>query len=65
MKLNCGPTYAEKYAAKKEWHRFFCLFPRRMTGTHDCRWLEVVERKGSERICGWDVELEWEYRAIK
>ena len=45
MKFDCGPTYQERITAKKEWHRWFALLPRRV-GSNDCRWLEYIERKG-------------------
>ena len=69
MKFDRGPTWKEKCAARKEWHRWFALFPRRV-GSHDCRWCEYIERKG-ETYMGWiapsPVEVEkwrYEYRAI-
>lgn len=45
MKFDCGPTWREKRNARKEWHRWFALLPRRV-GSHDCRWFEYIERKG-------------------
>jgi len=49
MKINCGPTAAERRlkrrSAKQEWHDFFVLWPRRV-GKGDCRWLEVIQRRG-------------------
>jgi hypothetical protein len=74
MKLDCGPTQAEKIEAKKKWHRKFLFFPHRMTtndrdcriqNSHDCRWLEVVERRGTLHS-GWgEICWTYEYRAIK
>lgn len=67
MKLNCGPTPEEKqnawWAYRKNWHKFFTLWPRRITGTHQCVWLEFVERKG-EYNCGYGGYWEWEYREL-
>jgi len=64
MKLNCGPSWLERHRAKKEWHRFFPLWPRRV-GPGDCRWLEYIERKGryfdNFYFDGW----EWEYREVE
>lgn len=64
MKINCGPSWWEKHLAKKEWHLFFALWPRRIA-KGDCRWLETIERKGefmSHCGCsGWT----WEYRCLK
>lgn len=66
MKLNCGPTPEEKSLANwrrlHNWHPFFCLLPRRITGTHECIWLETIERKG-EYVCRFGGSYwEWEYR---
>lgn len=44
MKIDCGPTSAEKFAASKEWHPVFLLWPKRF-GSHDCRWFETVDRR--------------------
>ena len=63
MKYACKPTRLERYLAKQQWHRFFCLLPQRMTSTNEKRWLEYVERKGREVVCGWDCFLEYDYRA--
>lgn len=68
MKFNCGPTRAEKRKAKKEWHRWFAWYPVRLRHwdehnmfreSRDCRWLEVIERKGHMEYDGWSFE----YRA--
>lgn len=69
MKLNCGPTYEERYATKmerlKNWHPCFCLIPRRIDGTNQCRWLETVERRGVFE-CGYTGSYwEWQYREIR
>lgn len=65
MRFDCGPTAADKYRAKLRWHKFFCLFPRRMTNLNrDCRWLEYIERRGTEKMCGWDIHIDWEYRPL-
>ena len=56
MRFKCGKTIDEIEA----WHDFFCLFPRDIGGS-DCRWLEVVERKG--RWIDWPVGWTWEYRS--
>lgn len=49
MKFNCGLTSIERRKLKfnklGNWHKFFCLVPRRMPNG-ECRWLEYVERKG-------------------
>ena len=63
MRFDCGPTWAERRAAKEQWHRFFAVFPRRL-GSHDCRWMEWIERKG-EVHCGLHgVWWTYEYRAV-
>lgn len=66
MKLDCGPTAEEKLEAKefrlKNWHKFFALIPRRIGESHECRWLEFIERKG-QYVCGYGgCWWEWEYR---
>ena len=63
MKIDCGETWADKKARLSEWHPFFTLWPR-MLASHDCRWLEWIERKGDYFSCpltggGWL----WQYRA--
>jgi hypothetical protein len=58
MKFECGPTAAERIAAEQEWHPSFAWFPIRV-GSHDCRWLERIERRAHYSWGGrW-----WEYRA--
>lgn len=61
MKFDCGEDGLAQMERLKQWHPFYCLFPRRMTGTRDCRWLEVVERKGYFAHDYWI----WSYRAIE
>lgn len=71
MKFDCGPTYAERreadIAARERWHSWFSWHPVRV-GPRDCRWLELVERKGRFRtmFCGMGTDQwwEWKYRAI-
>lgn len=69
MKLNCGPNREERYYARQayltNWHKFFALWPRRIGDTHQCVWLEYVERKGTYN-CGYGGGYwEWEYREIE
>ena len=40
MKIDCGPTYAERAKIKQKWHRWFAWRPVRVA-SHDCRWLET------------------------
>lgn len=54
MKWDCGETRAERYERLSEWHRWFAWYPVRV-GSHDCRWLEYVERRAS---------LDWAARVI-
>lgn len=62
MKWDCG----RRRARLKRWHRWFAWYPVKM-GPRDCRWLEVVERKGTLEPIGpyliW--EWEWDYREAK
>lgn len=65
MRLNCGPTSYDKFYAKQEackvWHPFFALWPRRITGTNECAWLETIRRRG-EYVGGYGGSYwEWEY----
>ncbi len=46
MKFNCGPTRKEKREAKEAWHKIFAFLPHRIN-SHDCRWFEYIERKGT------------------
>jgi|GEM_PF-2764918 len=61
MKWDCGPTWLEKYEASKQWHAVFAWLPRRV-GSHDCRWLEWIERRWvpSKHFAG--IYGRWEYR---
>lgn len=74
MKLNCGPTPWEKWAASEKWHRWFAWRPVQVD-SHDCRWLEYVERsRNTMRLAVWfpgwpDEKLHqtvrfWRYRAL-
>lgn len=64
MKLNCGPSWAEKRARKEQWHTWFAWHPVRV-GPRDCRWLEPVERKGEEHWCSAGFYWNWEYRPME
>lgn len=55
MKFDCGPTRTEKrklkeekikkkYAHLSKWHKRFAWFPVKV-GSHDCRWLETIEKR--------------------
>lgn len=46
MKFDCGPTWQEKEAALQQWHRKFCLLPKRIGRV--CHWLEYIERKATK-----------------
>ena len=59
MKFNCGKTWEEKKAAKEKWHTWFAWYPVRI-GSHDCRWLEAIERKGEYKLLS-DIECGWVY----
>ena len=63
MRFDCGPTYAERITAKECWHRFYAIFPRRV-GSHDCRYMEWVERKGEYHSYPGDCYFTWEYRPL-
>lgn len=57
MKWDCGPDLDERYRRLEQWHRWFAWRPVRVA-SHDCRWLEWIERKGT-----FYFEWRWEYRA--
>ena len=63
MKLDCGPTWQEKREAREKWHKWFAWHPVRI-GSHDCRWLETIERKGKFYCCFGDGFWEFEYRIL-
>lgn len=60
MKWDCGLTREEEYERLCGWHPYFALIPRQVA-SHDCRWLEWIERKG--QFLGIYGGWEWEYRA--
>ena len=45
MKFDCGETFQEKKDRLSGWHDYFAWLPVRV-GSHDCRWLETIRRKG-------------------
>lgn len=64
MKFNCGPTRAEKTAAKEAWHEWFAWFPVRVY-SGDCRWLETVARKGVFNPDYSHYYWTWTYKALR
>jgi len=63
MKFDCGETPKEELKRKEEWHDFFTIWPRQVE-SHDCRFLETIERKGIFKYAGYSYGCwEWEYRA--
>jgi len=66
MKFNCGLTTEQKFNAKQKWHPVFAWLPHRV-GDGDCRWLEVIERRGKPYVeytmYGATWKLRFEYRA--
>ncbi len=62
MKFDCGKTWEERHNFLTKWHLWFAWHPVRV-GSHDCRWLEMVEREG--KLSGMmDATWSWEYRAL-
>jgi len=64
MKFDLGETWKEQEERLQRWHRWFAWHPVRVA-SHDYRWLEYVQRKGTWRY--WDDEFGsygtiWEYR---
>jgi hypothetical protein len=64
MKFDCGATWETKHRLKQRWHRWFAWRPVRVAD-HDCRWMEMVERKGhywfGAHSSGWN----WSYREAR
>ena len=69
MKFDCGYLTDEERVELQsrsnpleDWHPFLAIRPR-VVAPHDCRWLEVIERRGrrweSIETAGWA----WTYRA--
>lgn len=44
MRFNCGESWDDYFERVENWHPWFAWRPVRV-GSHDCRWLETVERK--------------------
>ena len=62
MKFNCGRTWDEKKKYLEDWHPHVAWWPGRV-GSHDCRWLEWVLRKGRWRPAYYLSCWKWEHRA--
>lgn len=45
MRLSFGKRRERKDKMKKKWHKFFPIFPRKIS-EHNWRWLEMIERSG-------------------
>ena len=61
MKFDCGPTPLEKHNAKEQWHDWFAWHPVRL-GSHDCRWMETVQRKGKFQFDSQGGGYNWKYK---
>ncbi len=62
MKFDCGQTRQERVDHLSKWHSWFAWHPIRV-GSHDCRWLEWVERKGVFHPSTFmDNRWIWEYK---
>lgn len=65
MKLKC-----QERVDPREWHAWFAWHPVSVA-PRDCRWWEMVQRKGHEEVIGlidaWAVSTAWvwEYRAVQ
>ena len=63
MKFDCGETGRERVSRLSNWHWWFAWHPVRI-GSHDCRWLEWVARKGEAGSSMLDGPYwTWEYQA--
>lgn len=63
MKFDCGETWQEQQDRLMKWHTWFAWHPVRI-GSHDCRWLENIERIGTPPKW-FDDPWTWEYRSLK
>lgn len=84
MKFDCGLTAADRLTEQwkstqevrkhnAQWHRVFAWFPIKIA-SHDCRWLEYVERRDKSLIRSdftkdfflkqFYREFDWEYRSL-
>ncbi len=71
MRFKC-PSSESRAAKRKMWQRKFVIFPRRLSDTGECAWLETVWCRGIPREA-WDTDIagaveiytvwEYEYRA--
>jgi hypothetical protein len=66
MRFSCGENWKAREARLKEWHPFFCIWPRTIAvenGKDICAWFEWIERRRyfstTLFCCGWITE----YRA--
>jgi len=62
LKFDCGLTYQDKQERKRKWHLWFAWHPITI-GSHDCRWLEKVYRKGRQKYNFLHGHWLWEYKA--
>ncbi len=60
MKFDCGETWDEKVARLEQWHPWFAWRPVRL-GSHDCRWLEWLVRKGKYTVDWGGSQWNWRY----
>ena len=65
MKFDCGKRSRSlrrelRIRARKWWHPWYAWYPVRI-GKHDCRWLELVWRKGKYQH-DWDGGGWWFWR---
>jgi len=62
MKFDCGLllNYDEWIADREKWHRWFAWYPVRV-GLRECRWFEMVARKGTRHEGASYVWWTWEY----
>lgn len=63
VRFNCGLSRQERHVARQQWHRWFAWRPVRVTGQHQCVWLETIERKGTFYHDCIGFQWSWEYRA--
>ncbi len=64
MRFDCGETRGEKRRRLEGWHIWYAWYQVRL-GSHGCRWLEDVERKGTWFQAVDDEYWSWTYRDIR
>jgi len=60
MKFSLGRIDKAEY----EWHLWFAWHPIRLDNSHECRWLETIERRNTFYSSSLGPAWIWEYRQL-